>query len=114
MKLRRCTHPLLRAPYGAWGETPQVAAELGKQLLGWQTLIFHCEPPPADILAERLLDAAPIDDIHAGRGTLVVTSVTTANSPGAQAAGAFGRTTGFTVAGSRRAAVSASSTSSSL
>ncbi len=50
--------PYFRAPYGAWGQTPQVAAQLGMQPLGWKTLIVDWEPPGADILTQRLLDAA--------------------------------------------------------
>ncbi|PWW24833.1 peptidoglycan/xylan/chitin deacetylase (PgdA/CDA1 family) [Geodermatophilus normandii] len=43
-----------RAPYGAWGQSPQVAAELGMQPLGWTFAIEDWETQDADVLAERL------------------------------------------------------------
>ncbi|WBB80982.1 polysaccharide deacetylase family protein [Micromonospora sp. WMMD882] len=45
-----------RAPYGAWGRTPAVAASLGMRPLGWRLAIGDWEPPGADELARRLLD----------------------------------------------------------
>jgi peptidoglycan/xylan/chitin deacetylase (PgdA/CDA1 family) len=48
--------PYFRAPYGSWGQTPQVAAELGMQPLGWRLAISDWEPATADVLAQRILD----------------------------------------------------------
>jgi peptidoglycan/xylan/chitin deacetylase (PgdA/CDA1 family) len=47
--------PYFRAPYGAWGESPAVAAGLGMQPLGWRLAIADWEPPGTDVLVERLL-----------------------------------------------------------
>ena len=46
--------PYFRAPYGAWGQSPQVAADLGMQPLGWAVTIEDWETQDADVLAERL------------------------------------------------------------
>ncbi|SDQ64961.1 polysaccharide deacetylase family protein [Quadrisphaera sp. DSM 44207] len=47
--------PYFRAPYGAWGEhSPQVAADLGMQPLGWAVTIEDWETQDADVLAQRL------------------------------------------------------------
>jgi peptidoglycan/xylan/chitin deacetylase (PgdA/CDA1 family) len=46
--------PYFRAPYGAWGQTPQVAAELGMQPLGWRLVIGDWAPPGTDELVRRL------------------------------------------------------------
>ncbi|SNS08932.1 Peptidoglycan/xylan/chitin deacetylase, PgdA/CDA1 family [Geodermatophilus saharensis] len=46
--------PYFRAPYGAWGRSPQVAADLGMQPLGWTVTIEDWETQDADVLAERL------------------------------------------------------------
>ncbi|TLM71670.1 polysaccharide deacetylase family protein [Pseudarthrobacter sp. NamB4] len=43
-----------RAPYGSWGQTPEVAAELGMQPLGWQLTISDWEPPGTQELVRRL------------------------------------------------------------
>jgi peptidoglycan-N-acetylglucosamine deacetylase len=43
-----------RAPYGSWGETPQVAAALGMQPLGWVTVVGDWDPPGTDVLVQRL------------------------------------------------------------
>jgi peptidoglycan-N-acetylglucosamine deacetylase len=48
--------PYFRAPYGSWGQTPQVAAELGMQPLGWRLAITDWEPPGIDVLVQRLRD----------------------------------------------------------
>ncbi|WP_432573395.1 polysaccharide deacetylase family protein [Kineococcus sp. SYSU DK005] len=48
--------PFFRAPYGAWGQTPQVAAELGMQPLGWAFTVEDWVPPGADVLAQRFRD----------------------------------------------------------
>ena len=46
--------PYFRAPYGSWGASPQVAAELGMQPLGWAVTIEDWETQDADVLADRL------------------------------------------------------------
>jgi peptidoglycan-N-acetylglucosamine deacetylase len=46
--------PYFRAPYGSWGESPQVAADLGMQPLGWRLAITDWEPPGTDVLVQRL------------------------------------------------------------
>jgi peptidoglycan/xylan/chitin deacetylase (PgdA/CDA1 family) len=46
--------PYFRAPYGSWGQSPEVAAELGMQPLGWAVMIEDWETQDADVLAERL------------------------------------------------------------
>ncbi|QFZ19538.1 polysaccharide deacetylase family protein [Saccharothrix syringae] len=43
-----------RAPYGSWGQTPQVAAKLGMKPLGWQLAIGDWEPPGTDELVRRI------------------------------------------------------------
>jgi peptidoglycan/xylan/chitin deacetylase (PgdA/CDA1 family) len=43
-----------RAPYGSWGQSPAVAAELGMQPLGWAVTIEDWETQDADVLSERL------------------------------------------------------------
>ena len=48
--------PYFRAPYGSWGESPQVAADLGMQPLGWRLAITDWEPPGTDVLVQRLRD----------------------------------------------------------
>ncbi|HEX6351958.1 polysaccharide deacetylase family protein [Actinophytocola sp.] len=47
--------PYFRAPFGAWGVSPDVAAELGMQPLGWRLAIGDWEPPGTDVLVERIL-----------------------------------------------------------
>lgn len=48
--------PYFRAPFGAWGESPTVAASLGMQPLGWRLAIADWDPPPStDVLVDRLL-----------------------------------------------------------
>jgi peptidoglycan/xylan/chitin deacetylase (PgdA/CDA1 family) len=51
----RARIPYFRAPFGAWGETPAVAASLGMQPLGWRLAITDWEPPGTDVLVDRLL-----------------------------------------------------------
>ncbi len=46
--------PYFRAPYGSWGQSPQVSAELGMQPLGWRLAISDWEPPGTDVLVQRL------------------------------------------------------------
>ncbi|MDQ0771222.1 peptidoglycan/xylan/chitin deacetylase (PgdA/CDA1 family) [Pseudarthrobacter defluvii] len=43
-----------RAPYGSWGQTPQVAADMGMQPLGWRLAIGDWEPPGTNELVRRL------------------------------------------------------------
>jgi peptidoglycan/xylan/chitin deacetylase (PgdA/CDA1 family) len=45
-----------RAPYGAWGQSPQVAAGLGMQPLGWRFDIEDWVPPGTDVLVQRIRD----------------------------------------------------------
>ncbi|GIM95342.1 polysaccharide deacetylase family protein [Paractinoplanes toevensis] len=45
-----------RAPYGAWGQSPQIAADLGMQPLGWRFDIEDWVPPGTDVLAQRIRD----------------------------------------------------------
>lgn len=45
-----------RAPYGAWGESPRVAAELGMQPLGWRFDVEDWVPPGTGVLVERIRD----------------------------------------------------------
>jgi peptidoglycan/xylan/chitin deacetylase (PgdA/CDA1 family) len=48
--------PYFRAPYGSWGQSPEVAAALGLQPLGWRMAITDWEPPGTDVLVQRLRD----------------------------------------------------------
>ncbi|WP_233624966.1 polysaccharide deacetylase family protein [Actinoplanes sp. ATCC 53533] len=48
--------PYFRAPYGSWGQSPQVSAELGMQPLGWRLAISDWEPPGTEVLVQRLRD----------------------------------------------------------
>ncbi|MFB9801188.1 polysaccharide deacetylase family protein [Streptomonospora salina] len=48
--------PYFRAPYGAWGQSPQVAADLGMQPLGWSLAVEDWAPPGTDELVRRLQD----------------------------------------------------------
>ncbi|MEY9214994.1 peptidoglycan/xylan/chitin deacetylase (PgdA/CDA1 family) [Thermobifida halotolerans] len=48
--------PYFRAPYGSWGQTPQVAAELGMQPLGWKMDVADWEPPGTEELVRRLVE----------------------------------------------------------
>jgi peptidoglycan/xylan/chitin deacetylase (PgdA/CDA1 family) len=48
--------PYFRAPFGSWGQSPQVAAALGMQPLGWRLAISDWEPPGTDVLVQRLRD----------------------------------------------------------
>lgn len=43
-----------RAPYGSWGRTPEVAAELGMQPLGWQLAVGDWAPPGTAELVRRI------------------------------------------------------------
>lgn len=46
--------PYFRAPYGSWGQAPEVAADLGMQPLGWRLAIGDWEPPGTDELVRRI------------------------------------------------------------
>ncbi|EFH31293.1 xylanase/chitin deacetylase, partial [Streptomyces pristinaespiralis ATCC 25486] len=46
--------PYFRAPYGSWGKSPEVAAGLGMQPLGWRLAIGDWEPPGTDELVRRI------------------------------------------------------------
>ena len=47
--------PYFRAPYGAWGRSPQVAAELGMQPLGWALVVGDWDPPGTEVLVDRIV-----------------------------------------------------------
>ncbi len=47
--------PYFRAPYGEWGQSPQVATELGMRSLGWRLDVEDWVPPGTDELVRRLL-----------------------------------------------------------
>ena len=49
----RARIPYFRAPYGSWGQSPQVAAQLNMQPLGWTFDIGDWEEPGADVLVDR-------------------------------------------------------------
>ncbi|MFD1828441.1 polysaccharide deacetylase family protein [Streptomyces desertarenae] len=44
-----------RAPYGSWGQSPQVAAALGMQPLGWRLAINDWQPPGTGELVRRIM-----------------------------------------------------------
>ncbi|MEU1469423.1 polysaccharide deacetylase family protein [Streptomyces sp. NPDC005761] len=46
--------PYFRAPYGSWGQSPDVAHSLGMQPLGWRLAIGDWEPPGTDELVRRI------------------------------------------------------------
>ena len=48
--------PYFRAPFGSWGQSPAVAAELGMQPLGWRLAVGDWEPPETGELVRRLLE----------------------------------------------------------
>lgn len=48
------TVPWFRAPYGSWGASPDVAAALGMQPLGWRLAVGDWEPPGVDELVRRI------------------------------------------------------------
>ncbi|WP_217698414.1 polysaccharide deacetylase family protein [Streptacidiphilus griseoplanus] len=48
--------PWFRAPYGNWGRTPEVAAALGMQPLGWRLAVGDWEPPGTDELVRRVME----------------------------------------------------------
>lgn len=60
-----------RAPYGHWGVTPQVAAELDMVPLGWQLAVEDWLEPGADVLADRVrggLEPGGVVLLHDGGG----------------------------------------------
>ncbi|GIG41694.1 polysaccharide deacetylase family protein [Cellulomonas phragmiteti] len=63
--------PLFRAPFGRWGRTVGVAADLGMRALEWQLAVEDWDPaPPADVLVERLGGVEPggVVLLHDGGG----------------------------------------------
>jgi peptidoglycan/xylan/chitin deacetylase (PgdA/CDA1 family) len=46
--------PFFRAPFGSWGVTPDVAADLGMTSLGWQLAVEDWLAPGADVLVARI------------------------------------------------------------
>ncbi len=48
--------PYFRAPFGSWGQSPVVAADLGMRPLGWRLAIADWETPGSDVLTQRLRD----------------------------------------------------------
>ncbi|SFK07854.1 polysaccharide deacetylase family protein [Streptomyces pini] len=44
-----------RAPYGSWGQSPQVAASMGMQPLGWRADIGDWQPPGTGELVNRIM-----------------------------------------------------------
>lgn len=60
-----------RAPYGRWGVTPQVAAELDMVPLGWQLAVEDWLEPGADLLVDRIregLEPGGVVLLHDGGG----------------------------------------------
>lgn len=55
--------PYFRAPYGSWGATPAVAAELGMRPLGWRLDVADWEPPGTNVLIQRLTDGITPDAV---------------------------------------------------
>lgn len=64
--------PWFRAPFGAWGGTPQVAARLGMRSLAWSLAVADWDPPPAadELLArlERGVTPGGVVLLHDGGG----------------------------------------------
>ena len=63
--------PFFRAPFGHWGRTIGVAAELGMRSLEWQLAVEDWDPaPPADVLVERLggIEPGGVVLLHDGGG----------------------------------------------
>jgi peptidoglycan-N-acetylglucosamine deacetylase len=48
--------PFFRAPFGSWGETPVVAAQLGMRSVGWRLAVADWETPGTEVLVSRLLE----------------------------------------------------------
>ncbi|WP_374065084.1 polysaccharide deacetylase family protein [Actinokineospora auranticolor] len=49
--------PYFRAPFGSWGATPQIAAELGMSALAWTVDPRDWDGSPSDVLVGRLSSA---------------------------------------------------------
>lgn len=63
--------PYFRAPYGSWGKSPEVAAGLGMQPLGWRLVVGDWDPPGTDELVSRLeegLSPGAVVLLHDGGG----------------------------------------------
>ncbi|MCF6521916.1 polysaccharide deacetylase family protein [Streptomyces sp. JJ36] len=63
--------PYFRAPYGNWGRSPEVAARLGMQPLGWRLAVTDWEPPGTQELLRRLregLTEGAVVLLHDGGG----------------------------------------------
>lgn len=62
--------PFFRAPYGYWGGTVPVAAELGMRSLGWQLALWDWETPGVDELVRRFEGLGPggVVLLHDGGG----------------------------------------------
>lgn len=62
--------PFFRAPFGHWGATIPVAAELGMRPLGWQLAVGDWEPPGTQELVRRLGGVLPggVVLLHDGGG----------------------------------------------
>ena len=63
--------PFFRAPFGHYGQSIAVAAELGMRTLDWQLAVEDWDPaPPADVLVERLGGVEPggVVLLHDGGG----------------------------------------------
>jgi peptidoglycan/xylan/chitin deacetylase (PgdA/CDA1 family) len=52
----RARIPFFRAPFGSWGETPVVAAQLGMRSVGWRLAVADWETPGTDVLVSRLTE----------------------------------------------------------
>jgi len=48
--------PYFRAPFGEWGESPTVAAQLGMRSLGWRLAVMDWQPPGTEELVRRLTE----------------------------------------------------------
>lgn len=62
--------PYFRAPFGSWGRTVPVAAELGMASLEWQLAVEDWVPPGVDELVRRLRGVEPggVVLLHDGGG----------------------------------------------
>lgn len=62
--------PFFRAPFGSWGRTVPVAAELGMRSVGWQLAVEDWVPPGVDELVRRLTAVEPggVILLHDGGG----------------------------------------------
>lgn len=62
--------PFFRAPFGSWGRTVPVAAELGMRSLEWQLAVEDWVPPGVDELVRRLGGVEPggVVLLHDGGG----------------------------------------------